>query len=130
MGPDDQDRSRQGVAGPDAAVGGAHAQLLGAAAEAALDGSAAPVAAPYLTALVQRAAPAVLAAHASARVRTQRAHGLGQVLFRPCNCPWQCQQPSPDTPHLRLPLSLVVLLMRWHSAQSRHVLQQPFQSFT
>ena len=42
------------------AVAGARVQLLAAAAEATLDGSAPPVAAPFVTGLAQRVAPAVL----------------------------------------------------------------------
>ncbi len=58
----------QGMAGVGDTAAGARAQLLAATAEAALDGSAPPVAAHFLTALAQRAAPDVLRARPVNRV--------------------------------------------------------------
>ena len=60
----------QGVAGTPDAAAGARVQLLAAAADAALDGSAPPVAAPFLTCLTQRFAPSVLHGQPASRVRS------------------------------------------------------------
>ncbi|KAK9841839.1 hypothetical protein WJX81_006512 [Elliptochloris bilobata] len=62
------DTRGKGVAGSGDTLAGARVQLLAATGDAALDGSAPPVATPFLTGLAQRMAPTVLRGQPASRV--------------------------------------------------------------